>query len=45
MTTLSLAALLAIEDNAIIHKLRLLPIDLLLNLLQLPTAAFRLGVL
>jgi hypothetical protein len=38
MSTLSLAALLAIEDNALIHKLRLLPIDQLLILLQLPTA-------
>jgi hypothetical protein len=37
MTTLSLASLLAIEDNAIIHKLAVLSIDLLLALLQLPT--------
>jgi hypothetical protein len=38
MTGLSLAALLAIGDNAIIHKLRVLPTDQLLILLQLPTA-------
>jgi hypothetical protein len=36
MTTLSLAALLAVDDNAIIHKLRVLPVDQLLTLLQLP---------
>jgi len=38
LTGLSLAALLAIEDNSIIHKLRLLPTNQLLTLLQLPTA-------
>lgn len=38
MTRLSLAALLAIDDNAIIHKLRVLPVEQLLVLLQLPTA-------
>ena len=38
MDELSLATLLAIEDNSIIHKLRLLPIEELLTLLQLPTA-------
>ncbi|MCC6454587.1 MAG: hypothetical protein IT328_06570 [Caldilineaceae bacterium] len=37
LTTLSLASLLAIEDNAIIHKLAMLPIDQLLVLLQLPS--------
>jgi hypothetical protein len=37
MTTLSLAALLAIGDNSVIHKLRELPTDQLLILLQLPT--------
>jgi hypothetical protein len=41
MTTLSLAALLAIDDNAIIHKLRLLPIEQLLILLRLPTAELK----
>lgn len=38
MTTLSLASLLAIDDNAIIHKLRVLPANQLLTLLQLPAA-------
>jgi hypothetical protein len=38
ITPLSLAALLAIGDNTLIHKLRVLPIDQLLALLQLPTA-------
>jgi hypothetical protein len=38
MTTLSLVAWLAIDDNAIIHKLWLSPIDQLLTLLQLPMA-------
>jgi hypothetical protein len=38
ITTLSLAALLAIGDNVLIHKLRVLPIDQLLTLLQLSTA-------
>ncbi len=38
MTALSLATLLAIEDNAIIHKLRQLPTDTLLTLLQLSSA-------
>ncbi len=36
MSTLSLASLLTIEDNALIHKLRQLPTDQLLTLLQLP---------
>lgn len=38
MSALSLATLLAIGDNAIIHKLRLLPTDQLLTLLQLSSA-------
>ena len=38
MSALSLATLLAIEDNEIIHKLRLLPTDQLLTLLQLSSA-------
>jgi hypothetical protein len=38
MSTLSLAALLAISDNVIIHKLVLLPTDQLLVLLKVPTA-------
>lgn len=38
MDELSLATLLAIEDNSIIHKLRVLPIEELLTLLQVPKA-------
>jgi hypothetical protein len=38
MTTLSLAALLAIDNNSVIHKLRVLPSDQLTSLLQLPSA-------
>jgi hypothetical protein len=38
MSQLSLATLLAIGDNVIIHKLRQLPIDTLLTLLRLPSA-------
>jgi hypothetical protein len=38
MSTLSLATLLAIEDNATIHKLRQLPTEQLLTLLQLSSA-------
>ncbi len=41
LTSLSLAQLLAIEDNVIIHKLRMLPMDQLLTLLQLPAAELR----
>lgn len=37
ISPLSLATLLAIGDNAIIHKLRVLPIDQLRKLLALPT--------
>lgn len=38
MPQLSLAAFLSIDNNAIIHKLQVLPIEQLLILLQLPTA-------
>jgi hypothetical protein len=41
LTSLSLASLLAIEDNVIIHKVRALPVDQLLILLELPSEDLR----